>query len=128
MGIIVQYSLGKRGIIDPVRFAWGKLTFSNYTDALDPHFLPIFIRSIVYASICTVACVALGFPLAYWIARFGGRYRNVFLVLVIIPFLTSYLIRMYAWQFILQRNGLLNSLSARSGWATTTRSSTHRSR
>jgi spermidine/putrescine transport system permease protein len=54
--------------------------------------------------------VLLGFPLAYWIARFGGRFRTLFLVLVIIPFLTSYLIRMYAWQFILQRNGLLNSL------------------
>jgi len=54
--------------------------------------------------------VALGFPLAYWIARFAGRFRNFFLVLVIIPFLTSYLIRMYAWQFILQRNGLLNSV------------------
>ena len=51
----------------------------------------------------------LGFPLAYWIARFGGRFRNLYLVLVIIPFLTSYLIRMYAWQFILQRDGLLNS-------------------
>ena len=57
----------------------------------------------------------LGFPLAYWIARFSGRYRNVFLVLVIIPFLTSYLIRMYAWQFILQRNGLLNAFLGRLG-------------
>ena len=110
MLIIVQYSLGTRGIIDPVRFAWGHLVFSNYSDALNPDFLPIFIRSIVYAAVATIACVALGFPLAYWIARFGGRYRNVFLVLVIIPFLTSYLIRMYAWQFILQRNGLLNSV------------------
>ena len=52
----------------------------------------------------------LGFPLAYWIARFGGRFRNVYLVLVMIPFLTSYLIRIYAWQFILQDNGLLNRL------------------
>jgi spermidine/putrescine transport system permease protein len=108
--LIVQYSLGKRGIIDPIRFTWGHLFFSNYADALNPDFLPIFVRSIAYAATATIACVLLGFPLAYWIARFGGRYRNVLLVLVIIPFLTSYLIRMYAWQFILQRNGLLNSL------------------
>ncbi len=52
----------------------------------------------------------LGFPLAYWIARFSGRLRNLFLVLVIIPFLTSYLIRTYGWLVILQRNGVLNSL------------------
>jgi spermidine/putrescine transport system permease protein len=96
-------------VIEPVRFSWGNLNWSNYSDALDPDFLPIFIRSIVYALVATIACMLLGFPLAYWIARFAGRFRNVFLVLVIIPFLTSYLIRMYAWQFILQRNGLLNS-------------------
>jgi spermidine/putrescine transport system permease protein len=108
--LVVAYSLGKRGVITPVRFSWGHLIFSNYNTALDPRFLPIFTRSIAYALVSTIACVLLGFPLAYWIARFGGRFRNVYLVLVIIPFLTSYLIRMYAWQFILQRNGLLNSV------------------
>jgi spermidine/putrescine transport system permease protein len=108
--IIVEYSLGKRGVIVPVRFSWNSLHYSNYADALDPDRLPIFVRSIEYAAISTFLCVLLGFPLAYWIAKFGGRLRNVYLVLVIIPFLTSYLIRMYAWQFILQRNGLLNSL------------------
>jgi spermidine/putrescine transport system permease protein len=108
--IIVEYSLGRRGILDPVRFSWGSLHFSNYGDALDPNRLPIFLRSIEYAAFSTFLCVLLGFPLAYWIARFGGRFRNVYLVLVVIPFLTSYLIRMYAWQFILQRTGLLNRL------------------
>jgi spermidine/putrescine transport system permease protein len=108
--LVVAYSLGKRGVITPVRFSWGHLIFSNYNTALNPRFLPIFTRSIAYALASTIACVLLGFPLAYWIARFGGRFRNVYLVLVIIPFLTSYLIRMYAWQFILQRNGLLNSV------------------
>jgi spermidine/putrescine transport system permease protein len=110
MAIIVEYSLGKRGIINPVRFSWDNLRFRNYKDALNPDRLPIFVRSIEYAAICTFVCALLGFPLAYWIARFGGRFRNVYLVLVIIPFLTSYLIRIYAWQFILQDNGLLNSL------------------
>jgi spermidine/putrescine transport system permease protein len=108
--LVVAYSLGRRGVIEPIRFSWGDLHFSSYTTALDPNFLPIFVRSIVYALVSTIACVLIGFPLAYWIARFAGRFRNVFLVLVIIPFLTSYLIRMYAWQFILQRNGLLNSV------------------
>jgi len=108
--LVIAYSLGKRGVITPIRFAWGHLIFANYSTALNPRFLPIFTRSLVYALVSTIACVLLGFPLAYWIARFGGRYRNVYLVLVIIPFLTSYLIRMYAWQFILQRNGLLNSV------------------
>jgi spermidine/putrescine transport system permease protein len=108
--LVIAYSLGKRGVIEPIKFSWGNLVYSNYHTALNPQFLPIFWRSIWYALVSTIACVLLGFPLAYWIARFAGRFRNLFLVLVIIPFLTSYLIRMYAWQFILQRDGLLNRL------------------
>jgi spermidine/putrescine transport system permease protein len=106
--LVVAYSLGQRGLFVPVKFAWGNLVYSNYRTATNPIFLPIFLRSVRYAFISTVACVLLGFPLAYWIARFAGRFRNLFLVLVIIPFLTSYLIRMYAWQFILDGHGLLN--------------------
>jgi spermidine/putrescine transport system permease protein len=108
--LVVAYSLGHRGVIEPLRFDWGDLVWSNYKTATNPDFLPIFIRSITYALVSTLACVLLGFPLAYWIARFGGRFRNVFLVLVIIPFLTSYLIRTYGWLVILQRNGLANSV------------------
>lgn len=108
--IIVGYSLGERGIIQPVHFSWSNLVWSNYKEAVNSIYLPIFIRSIAYAGIATLLCILLGFPLAYWIARFGGRLRNVYLVLVVIPFLTSYLIRMYAWLAILQRNGLLNRL------------------
>jgi spermidine/putrescine transport system permease protein len=108
--LIIAYSLGHRGVITPIKFTWGSLVWSNYHTALNPKFLPIFWRSIWYALFATIATLLIGFPLAYWIARFGGRFRNLYLVLVIIPFLTSYLIRMYAWQFILQRDGLLNSL------------------
>jgi spermidine/putrescine transport system permease protein len=113
--LIAAYALGQRGVIEPIRFSWGNLNWSNYSDALNPDFLPIFTRSIVYAVVATLACVLIGFPLAYWIARFSGRFRNVFLVLVIIPFLTSYLIRTYGWLAILQRNGLLNALLGRLG-------------
>jgi spermidine/putrescine transport system permease protein len=108
--LIIAYSLGHRGVVVPIKFSWNSLVWSNYHTALNPDFLPIFWRSVWYAVVSTVACVLLGFPLAYWIARFGGRFRNLYLVLVIIPFLTSYLIRMYAWQFILQRDGLLNQV------------------
>jgi spermidine/putrescine transport system permease protein len=108
--IILKFSVGHRGFTTPVRFDWHDITFQYYRQAINPRFRPVFQRSVVYALACTVFCLLLGFPLAYWIARFGGRMRNVYLVLVIIPFLTSYLIRIYAWQFILQRDGLLNNI------------------
>jgi spermidine/putrescine transport system permease protein len=113
--LVIAYSLGHRGVFEPIRFTWGSLVWSNYKTATNPDFLPIFIRSVVYALVSTIVCVLLGFPLAYWIARFSGRFRNLFLVLVIIPFLTSYLIRTYGWLVILQRNGLLNAGLARIG-------------
>jgi len=106
--IIIQYSLGKRGFIPNVTFSWSHLHWESYSKALNHDFRSIFWRSIFYSLLTTLFCALLGFPLAYWIARFTGRLRNVFLVLVIIPFLTSYLIRIYAWQFILQPNGLLD--------------------
>jgi spermidine/putrescine transport system permease protein len=108
--IVIQISLARR-VEFPLfgRFSWHHLVWSNYSDALNPVYLPIMIRSIEYAAFATLICIALGFPLAYWIARFSGRFRNVFLVLVIIPFLTSYLIRIYAWRVILGGDGLLNT-------------------
>jgi spermidine/putrescine transport system permease protein len=115
LAVVASYSLGKRGVVVPVRVDWGDLRWGNYSKALNPDFLPIFIRTIVFAGATTAFCILLGFPLAYWIARFGGRARNFYLVLVVIPFLTSYLIRIYAWQFILQRNGLLNDVLGRIG-------------
>jgi spermidine/putrescine transport system permease protein len=113
--LIIGYSLGHRSVYQPIRFSWSSLVWSNYRTAVNPQFLPILIRSTVYALVSTLLCVLLGFPLAYWIARFSGRLRNLYLVLVIIPFLTSYLIRTYGWLVILQRNGVLNSLLGQVG-------------
>ena len=115
MLVVLQYSVARRSIYKPIVFSWSHLHFANYTEALNAEFLPVFTRSIVYALAATAFCVLLGFPLAYWIARFGGRLRLLYLVLVIIPFLTSYLIRIYAWQFILQNNGLLSNLMGHMG-------------
>ena len=63
--LVVAYSLGQRGVITPIRFSWGHLVFSNYHTALNPRFLPIFWRSIWYSLVATIACVLLGFPVAF---------------------------------------------------------------
>ena len=54
-------------------------------------------------------CIAIGYPIAYWISRFGGRRKILLLILVMLPFWTSYLIRTYAWMIILRDNGVLNA-------------------
>ena len=87
-------------------FTWN---FENYRIALTK-FRPQFIRSFSYAGIATLLTVVIGYPLAYFIAFRGGKYRNVLLGLVVVPFFTSYLIRTLAWNNILADEGPVVSL------------------
>ncbi|HEX7172908.1 MAG TPA: ABC transporter permease [Candidatus Limnocylindria bacterium] len=64
-----------------------------------------FVRSLVYALIVTALTLAIGYPVAYTIAFRGGRYKNVLLLLVILPFFTAYIIRTLSWKLILADNG-----------------------
>ncbi|HMX06438.1 MAG TPA: ABC transporter permease [Microthrixaceae bacterium] len=82
-------------------FDWN---FSNYADALS-QYQPEFIRSFLYAGTATVLAIVIGYPLAYWIATQGGRYKNLLIGLVVVPFFTSYLIRTIAWTSILRDDG-----------------------
>ncbi len=89
-----------------LEFSWN---FSNFGDALS-EYSEQFIRSFVYAGIATALCIAIGYPLAYVIAFRGGRYKNLLLGLVVIPFFTTYLIRTIAWRTILGDEGELVSV------------------
>jgi spermidine/putrescine transport system permease protein len=64
-----------------------------------------FVRSLIYAVVVTVLTLAIGYPVAYTIAFRGGRYKNVLLLLVILPFFTAYIIRTLSWKLILADNG-----------------------
>lgn len=82
-------------------FDWN---FGNYADAFRD-FAPQFQRGFGYAAVATIACIAIGYPLAYVIAFRGGRWRNLWLGLVVVPFFTSYLIRTIAWRSLLADSG-----------------------
>jgi spermidine/putrescine transport system permease protein len=105
LGIILAYSLLTRG---PYGGVFSPLTWENYSRLADPLYAAILWRSLLYAVIATAVCVILGFPLALFIAR-SGRRRNLYLALVIVPFWTSFLVRTYAWMFLLRDTGLINS-------------------
>jgi spermidine/putrescine transport system permease protein len=82
-------------------FDWA---FSTYADAISDYHVQ-FIRSIGYAATATVLCLIIGFPLAYFTAFKAGRYKNLILLLIILPFFTSYVLRTVAWQLILSDSG-----------------------
>jgi spermidine/putrescine transport system permease protein len=87
-------------------FTWA---WSNYWDALR-NYKGHFIRSFEYAGIATVLALVLSYPLAYWIAFRGGRWKNLLLLFIIAPFFVTYLIRTLAWETILSDNGIVVSV------------------
>ena len=78
----------------------------NYTDAIR-EYADTFVRSLGYALAATLACIALGYPLAYAIAFKAGRWKNLMLVAVIAPFFTSFLVRTLAWKLLLGDHGVI---------------------
>jgi spermidine/putrescine transport system permease protein len=82
-------------------FDWN---FQVYADAISDYHEQ-FLRSIGYAATATVLCFAIAFPLAYFIAFKGGRFKGVMLLLIILPFFVSYVLRTVSWQLILADNG-----------------------
>jgi spermidine/putrescine transport system permease protein len=84
-------------------FSW---ELGNYTDAIRKY-QDHLIRSFVYAGLATVLALVVSYPLAYWIAFRGGRWKNLFLLMIIAPFFVTYLIRTLAWQTILADQGLV---------------------
>jgi ABC-type spermidine/putrescine transport system permease subunit I len=74
---------------------------------------PIMVRTIVYVAVASVLCLLIGYPAAYFVARFAGRRKGVFLVLLVAPFWISYMMRMLAWVDLLQTGGYVNQLL---GW------------
>jgi len=123
LGILFVISFAQRatyGGLKPIEdfgayLSSGKF-LANYARSLHPIYLQIFWRSIWMAVVTTLVCLIVSVPIAYYIAVVApARRRNLLLGLVVVPFWTSFLIRTYAWMFILRTEGLLNHFLLASG-------------
>ena len=111
--LMLAASLARRTAYGGIAYVWSA---GNYVRALDPLYLRIFARSLVLAFLTTVLCLACAYPVAWWLGmRVPARHRSALVVLVILPFWTSFLVRMYAWVFMLRTEGLLNLVLGRFG-------------
>jgi spermidine/putrescine transport system permease protein len=109
LAIVCAYSFLTRGDYGGVERPW---TVESFTRLADPLYLGILWRSVWIASLATALCAFFGFPLALFISR-AGRRKNLYLQMVLLPFWTSFLIRTYAWIFILRDTGLVNTVLLR---------------
>jgi spermidine/putrescine transport system permease protein len=103
--LILAYSFGTSGPYGGITLGFNP---GNYLNVFDPLYLEIVARTFVIATVNTLICLLLGYPLAYFIAFKGRRWRNLLILLVMVPFWTSFLIRAYAWVVILNGNGVAN--------------------
>ena len=106
IALVLVSSFFRRGAFGGVVY---EFTVDNYVRALDPLYLGVLAYSVQTALITTLICLLIGFPAAYFIAtRRSARLRTVLLVLVVLPLLTNFLIRTYAWIVLLNREGVIN--------------------
>jgi len=105
LAIVLDYSFLSRGPYGGAAQPW---TVESYQRLFDPLYLTILLRSFAMALAATAACLVLAFPAALFIAR-APRHKNLYLQLVMLPFWTSFLVRTYAWMFLLRDTGLINT-------------------
>jgi len=111
--LLFAVSLGRRSAYGVVVRT---LSLENYARALEPLYLGILWRSLGLAAFTTLACLVLGFPFAWWLARrVPAGARSALLALVVLPFWTSFLVRMYAWIVLLRSEGIVNLALAAAG-------------
>ncbi|HEV8253843.1 MAG TPA: ABC transporter permease [Vicinamibacteria bacterium] len=111
--VLLEASFARRSAYGTLVHDW---SLANYARALTPLYLRIAFRSLVLALATTAACLLLAYPIAYWIGVAAPRaWRSPLLTLVIMPFWTSFLVRMYAWIVLLRDEGVLNLLLRAAG-------------
>ena len=101
LGFLAYQSLESGNFDVGYAFTWA---WGNYWDAIQ-NYRGHFIRSLEYAGIATILALLFGYPLAYWIAFRGGRWKNLLLLFIVAPFFVTYLIRTLAWESILADQG-----------------------
>ena len=105
--LILAYSFGTSGVYGGITLGFNP---GNYLKVFDPLYLEIIVRTFFIAALNTLLCLLLGYPLAYYIVFKGYRRRNMLILLVMVPFWTSLLIRAYSWVVILSGNGIANKI------------------
>jgi spermidine/putrescine transport system permease protein len=107
LAYLLAVSFARRSPYGTIEWTLGA---SNYWRAFQPLYLGVYWRSFWMAVLTTVLCMLLGYPVAYALAlKVSGRWKSALLMLVVIPFWTSFLIRTYAWMVILRTEGVINT-------------------
>ncbi len=113
--LVVFVSFMTRGQYGGIEYTF---TLQNYSQMFDTLYFEILFKSLVMSVVTTALCLFLGYPFAYFVARFPKKYRSFLMMLIIVPFWTNSLVRTYAWIILLRTEGIINSYLIKFGLIT----------
>ena len=107
LGAVILFSFGTTNVVGLPKIGF---TWSNYSQALQSYYIPVLLRTLLFAFATTVISLCLAYPLAYFMARFAQRWGRWVIAAIVLTWLVDYLVRIYAWTALLDDNGLINNL------------------
>lgn len=113
MGYVIALSLQGRGELIGVSGQW---TLDNYARLREPQYFQVLVNSLRLAALTTLFCALIGYPFGYLMARLKPASRSIVTMLLVVPFWTNSLIRIYGWRILLIGNGPINTLLMNLGW------------
>lgn len=113
LGYVIGLSLQSRGELIGVSGQW---TLDNYARLREPQYLQVLVNSLRLAALTTLLCALIGYPFGYLMARLKPASRSIVTLLLVVPFWTNSLIRIYGWRILLIGNGPINTLLMSLGW------------
>ncbi len=113
-GLVFALSFKPADLTGGVDAGW---TLATWRSLINPVYPAIIWRTIWLSVLCTALCLTLSIPVAYWLARLDRAWRQRILLLIILPFWTNFLIRIFAWRTLLHPDGFVKSICVALGWA-----------
>lgn len=113
LGYVIALSLQGRGELIGVSGQW---TLDNYARLREPQYFQVLVNSLRLAALTTLFCALIGYPFGYLMARLKPASRSIVTLLLVVPFWTNSLIRIYGWRILLIGNGPINTLLMNLGW------------
>ena len=107
IAILFRYSLNR---FDPASYMVDAVTAENYVKFFtDPYYLDILLRTVRVSVVSTLICLVMGFPLAYWLARMTSRFKNLMVILVVLPLFIGNAVRAAGWMTLFGSKGFVNA-------------------
>ena len=115
IAILFRYSLNR---FDPANYMVEAVTAENYVKFFtDPYYLGVLLRTLRVSVVSTLMCLVMGFPLAYWLARLTSRWKNLMVILVVLPLFIGNAVRAAGWMTLFGSKGFINFVLVKSGIA-----------